>query len=104
MACFLLGEMVENRTAVERVLMRPGGAVIPVREYTRTWKVRATSKADGPNSVAAVVPVVLFDPYQTDTESDPAALVLSREPKLAEGWNLWHVEVKYSTQTGDETR
>ncbi len=70
------------------------------RQYFRTYLVQTDSKWDGPLTVvnAPGIPAP-YAQYQTNSESDPAALVTRREPKILDrSRTAWHVEVTYDTE------
>lgn len=104
MSATLLGEIIERRQSTARVLTSPQGNTRTAREYLRYFRVRTTSKLDGPATVGGATGLPeLYDSYETDTESDDTASVISIEPR-EEDKCIWTVEVRYSTETGDEAK
>jgi hypothetical protein len=98
-------EAVEQRRAMSRVVTAANGAVRPVREFTRQFKVRTDSNLDEGAVILAAPGVPRpFDPYLTNAGIDLTALAQTVEPHQTESPKLWMVDVLYSTETGDSTR
>lgn len=70
------------------------------REYRITYKVTVDDKRDGLATVRTAFGIPnLGDSYNPGNDSDFAAVVVSKEPRLVE-WPLFEVEVIYSTDVG----
>lgn len=70
------------------------------RQYFRRYLVQTDSKYDGPwlVSTAPLLPIP-YAQYETDTEIDPSARVVRREPtQHPKNWMLWYVDVEYDTE------
>lgn len=78
-----------------------------VREYVKSFLVRVDSAEDGPIKILSDlrIPQKYITTYQTITESDPGARVVEVECRQeGEGYWLWMVVCRYSSDWRDEQR
>ena len=65
-----------------------------VAQYSVTWKVVTDDKNDGPQVVAAGVPVAINASYSQGNDSDPTSLLLRKLPRRVSDFN-WTVRLEY---------
>lgn len=77
----------------------PGSETEEGIRYTRRWKVNVSSALDGPQAVLGAPGLpAMFQAYQTTTEQNLSAWVVSRTPtRSAESRKLWFVDVEYDS-------